>query len=195
MRCAASGVQEVMTNEVTYRQREMALGSYVAGYRDVRQCERACRACPRYATTWICPPFTYDVEAMLRSYCRIFLLGVQIPLPPGTTVGASLDVARPVVDAINERLLELERATDGFSLTFVGGCRYCGAATCTRPEGLPCRHPEKARPGLEAWGFDVARTAAELLQLEMTWGRDGMAPPALTLVFALLHNSPAAIAW
>lgn len=184
-----------MSKSVTYRDTDLALNAYIAAYRDVRQCERACRACPRYGKWWICPPFAYDIEATLHKYTRIFLLGAQIHLPAGTTVEDSLAISRPEIDAINRRLLAIEGAADGFALTFVGGCTYCGNSPCSRIDGKPCRHPDKARPSLEAFGFDVARTAADLLHLEMTWGSDGMAPPSLTLVFAVLHNSADGLKW
>ena len=59
---------------------------------------------------------------------------------------------------------------------------------CTRNCGTPCRHPEKVRPSLEAFGFDIAKTLAELFNIELLWGKDGKLPEYLVLVSGFFHN-------
>ena len=85
-------------------------------------------------------------------------------------------------------LAELERRTGGRAFSYVGSCLYCPEGSCTRPEGLPCRHPERVRPSLEACGFDIGRTTEELFGIPLLWGTDGKLPAYLTLVCALFHN-------
>ena len=47
--------------------------------------------------------------------------------------------------------------------------------------------PAQQRPSLEAYGFDISRTLAELFGLELLWSPDGeAAPPVLTYVAAIL---------
>lgn len=39
-----------------------------------------------------------------------------------------------------------------------GGCHLC--QRCGKPDGLPCRHPDSALPGMEGYGIDVYQTAS-----------------------------------
>lgn len=66
--------------------------------------------------------------------------------------------------------------------------------SCTRPEGLPCRHPDRVRPSLEACGFDIGRTTSELFGIELKWGAEGKLPEYLTLVCGLFHDA-GHVAW
>lgn len=55
----------------------------------------------------------------------------------------------------------------------------------------PCLHPDKVRPSLEAFGFDIGRTLSELFGIRLLWGKDGILPEYLMLVSGLFHNSVA----
>ena len=57
-----------------------------------------------------------------------------------------------------------------------------------RREGRPCRHPESIRPSLEAMGFDIARTAADIFNTPLQWSRNGQLPKYLTLISALARK-------
>lgn len=75
---------------------------------------------------------------------------------------------------------------------FVGNyCPYCGEVPCARIEGGPCRHPDKVRPSLEAIGFDIGKTAKDLLGLEIKWSRGGFIPEYLTLVCGIFYQKSA----
>ncbi len=65
---------------------------------------------------------------------------------------------------------------------------HCSDNECTRNCGTPCRHPEKVRPSLEAFGFDIAKTLSELFNIELLWGKDGKLPEYLVLVSGFFHN-------
>jgi methionyl-tRNA synthetase len=69
----------------------------------------------------------------------------------------------------------------------VGTCPYCGGAPCARIEGKPCRHPSKVRPSLEAFGFDMGKTAQDLLGLEIKWSHDEFLPEYLTLICGIFY--------
>lgn len=51
-----------------------------------------------------------------------------------------------------------------------------------------CRHPDKVRPSLEAFGFDLMKTSENLLGIKMVWGMDGMMPEYLTLVCGVFYD-------
>ena len=58
---------------------------------------------------------------------------------------------------IESELLDMERKYGGRSFAYIGKCLHCSDNECTRNCGTPCRHPEKVRPSLEAFGFDIAK--------------------------------------
>ncbi len=82
------------------------------------------------------------------------------------------------------RLYEMERETLG-SRCFTFRCVLCPEG-CTRPEGKPCRHPERLRHSLESVGFDIVAMTRELLGIDLEWSTDGTLPKHLSLVTALM---------
>ena len=49
----------------------------------------------------------------------------------------------------------------------------------------PCRHPEQMRHSLESVGFDISKTASQLLGMELKWATGIELPEYLVLVTAL----------
>lgn len=113
-----------------------------------------------------------------------------VPSFPDLEMGMGiLTKVRAVMD---KDLLEKEAELHGMAF-FAGTCMLCGDPCypddalsgqevlsgsgetcwrdgCTRRRGLPCRHPGKVRPSLEAFGFDLVNTARELFGIELQWG-------------------------
>ena len=83
---------------------------------------------------------------------------------------------------VENELLDMERKYGGRSFAYIGKCLHCSDNECTRNCGTPCRHPEKVRPSLEAFGFDIAKTLSELFNIKLLWGKDGKLPEYLVLV-------------
>lgn len=167
---------------------------YIARFRDAERVGGYCRACPNYGRSWACPPFGFDVEAYVSGYRTVLIVAAKVtPADPNLPLAEAGRLLRPVRVRHEERLRALERRCDGRAFAYAGTCLYCPEGQCARIEGLPCRHPERVRPSLEACGFDVARTTAELLDLPLQWGRDGRMPAYLTLVSALFHNADEAV--
>jgi len=98
---------------------------------------------------------------------------------------------RPERVRIEKGLLEMERKYGGRGFAYVGKCLYCSGSECTRKRNRPCLHPDKVRPSLEAFGFDIGRTLSELFGIRLLWGKDGILPEYLMLVSGLFHNSVA----
>ena len=71
---------------------------------------------------------------------------------------------------IESELLDMERKYGGRSFAYIGKCLHYPDNECTRNCGTPCRHPEKVRPSLEAFGFDISKTLSELFNIELLWG-------------------------
>lgn len=162
---------------------------YIARFRDADRIEGYCKSCNNYGKSWACPPFTFNVNELFTRY-RTALIIVTKVIPeekdiPFSESGAFLLSERK---QIQERLLEMERLYNGRSFAYTGICLYCPEGTCTRSVNRACRHPELIRPSLEACGFDISRTTAELFNIELKWGENGCLPEYLVLACAFFHN-------
>ncbi|MDR1934445.1 MAG: DUF2284 domain-containing protein [Candidatus Accumulibacter sp.] len=170
---------------------EIKLVDYVKGYRDAPRFMEYCKACKRYNACWSCPPFEFDTEEYISPYERAYIIGTKIVLDENTikenkgweackeTACAILEKVRPGLDGT---LLELERQYPVGKAFFAGTCHVCPAGTCARIKGQACVAPERTRPSLESFGFDIGKTSAELLNIELKWSKDGVLPEYLTLV-------------
>jgi predicted metal-binding protein len=102
--------------------------------------------CGGYSQCLVCPPFTPTPEqmrAVLDSYNRAILIHFD----------AEADVKAAVADL--ERTIFLRGAWKAFGLG-AGPCYFCKECDLKTKE---CRHPEQARPAMEACGIDVFSTA------------------------------------
>jgi predicted metal-binding protein len=105
-----------------------------------------CRfGCGGYGQCLVCPPFTptpNQMRLVLDSYCRAILIHFD----------TDADVKAAVVDL--ERTIFLRGAWKAFGLG-AGPCYFCKDCDLKTKE---CRHPEQARPAMEACGIDVFST-------------------------------------
>ena len=189
-----------MTSEIhiTHHVATIAADEYVARYRDAERFLALCAQCPKYGKVWGCPPHDFNVDEYLSGYVQATIYGTKITFSnamreqcatPETTEVAMREALDEAWNELLPFLYEQEARHAG-SVIFTGRCRLCGSCACARAQELPCRHPDRLRYSLEAVGFDVARTAAELLEIELQWGKDGALPPYLTLVTALFTREP-----
>ena len=168
--------------------RIISVSELMACFRDAERFIACCKQCKGYGRSWGCPPFDFNAEAYLSQWSEAEITATVIPVPdntPAQDAGIFIDPERARLD---ELLLSRERETGGRAFSFVGNCLYCPGQECTRISGLPCRHPDKVRPSLEAFGFDVAAILSELFNIPLLWGKDGFLPPHLTIVTALFRK-------
>lgn len=166
---------------------EADAADYVARFRDADRFQELCARCPAFGRTWACPPLPDTQEALPGRFTRVLLRAVRIT-PAGIRLPAAMaeDLIRPERDRLERELLERERTDGGKALIGIGRCTLCPDG-CTRPLGIACRHPERVRPSLEAFGFDVARTVEEFFGLKLQWGADGFLPESVVIVGAVFR--------
>lgn len=169
-----------MNCRVSYHTSSADLSTMMARHFHRERFMACCRQCPNFEATWACPPLRYDAEALLGKYDFITLLIAR------SEANSQL---RPQLQLLRQKALELESQTDGMALMPLGRCDLC-AQGCTRPQGLPCRHPDMVRPAPEALGLDVGGLTRDMAGIEIEWGKEGKMPSTITLVAALLHNTP-----
>ena len=167
---------------------EMDAATYIADFRRVDYFLQFCRDCGNYGRRYGCPPFDYDPLSVIAPYQKVRIIGVKIvPNDGNLPLSVANTLMLPVIRELNEELLALEKSLGGVAFGFAGSCPYCGEIPCARIYGEPCRHPDKVRPSLEAFGFDMSKTASDLIGLEIKWSHDGRIPEYLTLVCGVFY--------
>ena len=178
-----------MTYTVERYTAEIDAKAYIEDFRRADYFIKLCQQCGNYARRYGCPPFDDDPLTAIEGYDRVRIMGVKItPKDKSLPIEAANDLMQPVISEMNEELLETEKSLGGMCYGFVGSCPYCGGASCARIDGKPCRHPDKVRPSLEAIGFDIGKTAKDLLGIDIKWSQNGFIPEYLTLVCGIFYK-------
>lgn len=171
---------------------------YIRLYRDEARFIAFCRECNRFNRCWACPPYDFNTTAQLSKYTHVHLFGCQIIPSPQliaschtaeagkATVIRLLEEARHLIDP---RLRQLENQIPDSCAFYAGTCHLCPENKCTRIDNLPCRYPHLVRHSLESFGFDLSRTAEELLNVPLKWSDGEKLPDYLMLISGLLTSS------
>ncbi len=168
--------------------RHISRQSFNALYLDAATTDAACRQCSNHGKSWSCPPLSNELTEPYSDYGIVRLYVARIPIASRTPVGDSKPIINSVKASLLTYLRHIERQANGRICGLAGECELCAGKRCTRPEGKPCRYPEKVRPSLEALGYDVACAVKGLTGVEMLWGKDGYLPEYLLLAGALFFN-------
>jgi len=181
-----------MKYSVTQKEATIGAAEFIARYRDVERIREYCLQCPGYGTSWGCPPFDFDPCTVSDGFESVKLMGTIIEFDEATRAACknaeqSAAMGREAMEEVWKtwlpQLYEMEREMPG-SRCFTFRCVLCPEG-CTRPEGKPCRHPERLRHSLESVGFDIVAMTRDLLGIELEWSTDGSPPKHITLVTAL----------
>lgn len=169
---------------------EISVKEYLARFHNPDEVWSYCRECSNYGKQWGCPPFDFDVVALLSKHRNVNLFATKINLLNRELSYNDIDeILRSERIRLERRLLELERTHHGLACTFIGKCLHCGDGCCTRLSGAPCRHPEFVRPSLEAYGFNITKTLSELFNIELQWYNGNTSPTYIVLVCGLFYRS------
>lgn len=162
------------------RQVSLPMADYLLGFRDAPRVQGYCAQCGNFGKHWGCPPYTRDLDDELRRYNRAELLCLKITFEERMSLNEAFRLLTAERLNLEERVRAMEQG-GGRAFGLAGMCPYC-IEGCTRPSGKPCRHPDLVRSSLEAYGFDVVRTAEGLFDLPILWSSDGMTPEYLVFV-------------
>lgn len=127
--------------------------------------------CSHYGVDLMCPPNLIPVSqfrTILNRYTYAILVKVDFPpesLRPETNRAKAdyINIAGDARKLLHEIVCRIESLAiqQGyhFAAGLIGGsCPLCEECVGVK-SGLPCRHPFKARPSMEAMGIDVMATA------------------------------------
>lgn len=143
--------------------------------------------CAHYGIDLTCPPNTVPVSQfrhIIESYHDAILIKVDIPMNelPDSKMAESSPMKLEYIDSAKKARLKLHEIVCRlesqclekgafFAAGFIGGaCPLCEQCVGVK-SGLPCRHPFKARPAMEAMGIDVMGTV-EKAGLRLSFGKD-----------------------
>ena len=155
----------------------ISVDEYISRFRDEKRFVEFCKQCPNYGE-------------FLRQYDYAHLMATKIiPVEKNIPIDRTQELIKPERLRIERELLEMEHRYGGRAFAYVGKCLYCPDSECARKCNRPCLHPDKVRPSLEAFGFDIAHTLSELFGIELLWSNNGILPEYLVLVSGFFHNS------
>lgn len=175
---------------------QIAKEEYIANFQDVDKFIGFCKQCRQYNTNWACPPYHFNLSSYLSDYSTVYIIGTKIiPDSKIRQECTNEEISKKkgfeiIVDArkhLDKQLLTLESTYPGSRAFFAGFCILC-TQKCTRLAGEPCRYPDKIRHSLESFGFDIGKTASELLHIDLKWSNDGRLSEYFTLVSGFFTN-------
>ncbi len=145
--------------------------------------------CPHYGVDLMCPPSVLPLpqfREILKRYESAILIKLDVPLndPPGSDKKTEKQPEKPTAEQmktlrdakkkLHDIVCQMESLCFGegyhFAAGLVGGsCSLCKECVGIK-SGLPCRHPFKARPAMEAMGIEVIATAKKA-GLDLSFGQ------------------------
>ena len=173
---------------------ETDLKDYIRNYRDADKFILYCERCDRYRACWSCPPFDFDTTEIISAYDTAYITGTKILLDDemikeNTGWERCTKITSLIIEEVRRdldgRMLSLEHEFPGSRGFFAGTCPISPKDKCWRMKGNHCIAPQRIRPSHEYFGVDTAKTAVELLNIEMKWRLDGILPEYFTLVSGL----------
>ena len=126
--------------------------------------------CPKYGTTWACPPGVGTVEEC-HARCMVYHNCLLISSIAEVTDIADIDETlstRPAHEELTEQVAELlrEQGEKPYILS-TQACTICDR--CAILDNQPCRFPEKMHPCVESHGINVV-PILEKLGLDFQFG-------------------------
>ncbi|MDY3224275.1 MAG: DUF2284 domain-containing protein [Candidatus Faecousia sp.] len=119
--------------------------------------------CPRYGTTWACPPGVGSVAECREkclSYSECLLISSIAEVEDIANIDETL-ATRPEHEALTEQVAALlrEQGVQPYILS-TQACAIC--TRCAILDNQPCRHPDKMHPCVESHGINVVPTLEQL---------------------------------
>lgn len=172
----------------------IAVPEYLERFVDVPTFREACRACPNYNRIWSCPEYNFDVLQYWNRYRMLQLTAVKIVFDADVSakayspqeLQALLDRVLPVEkQKLSDQLSKREKQVPGSISLSAGSCTLCRDG-CTKPQGVPCRFPDRMRYSIESLGGNVGLTIEKLMGIQLEWMEEGRLPHHFVLVSGLL---------
>lgn len=128
-----------------------------------REFRQMCEAnsCGKYGKCWMCPPDVGPIDSLIeaaRERNRAFVFQTVGTLEDSFDI-EGMEAAAKAHNGVLQQLCDTRLAALQRPVVLgAGACHVCEA--CTKPEGKPCRAPDKAVSSLESYGIAVSELAA-----------------------------------
>lgn len=128
-------------------------------------------SCGMYGKNWMCPPALGEVDDLIArtrdyKYALVYqTIGELEDSFDYEGMEKAGEIQNAVTYGIEDDMVSLPISS--FLHLAAGDCKLC--PTCSKIEDEPCRHPDKARPSLSAYGVFVSKLA-ELCGMKYTNG-------------------------
>lgn len=161
------GLDEFITSFPVYEYRTID----VSGIEIYDRVRTICREeCPRYNSTWACPPAVgelTDCKRRIREYPYAFFFSSVAEVSDILNMEEMLSTRREH-EIITAKIGEYIQSTGReIYILSTESCDIC--ERCAYLDGLPCRHPEYMHPCIESHGI-VASELVEKEQMEYSLG-------------------------
>lgn len=172
------------------------LSEYINHFNDNQYFLQFCAQCPTYGTRWCCPPFDFSPIEKIENFKYAHIFGNQLfftdeQIQKSKTEKNGERICREsienVIIELHPKLLEM-RDKNAPAIAFSVGCYLCKEKGCSRLNGEKCRYPQKMLHSLESFGFNIAKSCKELLNIDLLWSSDGILPRYITVVTAIFSN-------
>ncbi len=115
--------------------------------------------CGHYGKNWVCPPAVgpiVELIAQVKRYTTGVVVQTIYQLEDSFDIDG-MNEAKKIHDTmyrtVHQYILDHNSTQEDILPLNAGECNLC--PSCTYPEGLPCKFPDKAVSSLEAYGIDV----------------------------------------
>ena len=164
-------------NRELFAEKMSELPVYIYDFFDPRELEFSerirwiCQSeCPKYGTTWACPPGVGTVPECREkclSYSECLLISSIAEVEDISDIDETL-ATRPAHEELTEQVAALlrEQGVQPYILS-PQACAIC--SRCAILDGQPCRHPDRMHPCVESHGINVV-PILERLGLEFQFG-------------------------
>ena len=165
---------------------ETDIKTFVSDFVDVEGFLECCKACPNYDNVWSCPPYDFDPMEYWNSFERILVAGYRITFGEDRTQVTMTKALWDVKKMLADEMYILEKKYPASESLSAGTCQIC--KRCSKPDGAPCRYPDKMRYSIESIGGNVGKTISSLCGIEIEWIEKGKLPEHFVLVGGLLKK-------
>ena len=127
-----------------------------------REFRAACEQnlCGKFGKCWMCPPDVGDIDEMIaraKTYSRVLVFSTIGQLEDSYDIEGMQDAARKHNALIQTIAGKLSGMLEDPLILGAGSCHVC--TRCAKLDNIPCVHPDKAVPSLEAHGIAVSQLA------------------------------------
>lgn len=153
-------------------------------------CERGCK---NFTRKYSCPPFSSSFDLLIAGKQYLVVNVIKVNTRQQIHIYNTIRMANVVAKSIQKKAFNFidEKCQNKEPILENGSCRLC--KKCNLVSKLPCRHPEKMRPSLEATGIDVNDLVIKIFGFELQWYRKSKFPDYQCTVCGIITNNPDSI--